>query len=121
MTREEAKQRGEMLISLGNGDEWEFFDNDGCWVSCVNVCLLHPLNRYRRKPKTEYKPWTEETFPDVPFKFGMGGGNMYRATSWNENGVYFMMHKNEEVFRNWDELLECFVQRDGLPCGDPLK
>ena len=31
MTREEAKQRGEMMISWGNGDEWQVLSS-GKWA-----------------------------------------------------------------------------------------
>lgn len=121
MTREEARIRGEMMISYANGDEWEMVSLNGKWYAITKPNFDGPLATYRKKPKPECRPWTRETFPDVPFQSITGDVILFRATSWCAGGVYFMLGKKEEVFRTWAELFEHFEQRDGSPCGEVVK
>lgn len=118
MTREEAKQRGEMMISWGNGDEWEIKVRGVGWSRLnEDPNFRGDLENYRRKPKPEYRPWTRETFPDVPFTLGIAN-EVHKATSWNKTCVYYLVQNGNMDLSCWDDMLKYGKQLDGSPCGE---
>lgn len=60
MTREEARQRAEIMLAYANGKEIEFYDDeDKKWVSIDDPSFDNCVDYYRVKKESKYRPFKD--------------------------------------------------------------
>lgn len=122
MTREEARQKAEIMLAYANGKEIEFYnDEDKTWASINDPSFDNCVDYYRVKKESKYRPFKDgdECFKEM---------KKHEPFGWvrsKESGKYFypICYSDTEAMmtsscRNtYDEMIEGFTFLDGSPFG----
>ena len=122
MTREEARQKAEIMLAYANGKEIEFYNAEyKTWASINEPLFDDCVDYYRVKKESKYRPFKDgdECFEEMkkhePFgyivNFDVG---YYSVVYIGEEGISF----SNGIFKNYEEALnEGYRFTDGTPFG----
>ena len=122
MTREEARQKAEIMLAYANGKEIEFYNAEyKTWASINDPSFDDCVDYYRVKKESKYRPFKDgdECFEEMkkhePFGYIVNfDAGYYSVVYISEEGISF----SNGIFKNYEEALnEGYRFTDGTPFG----
>ncbi len=129
MTREEARQKAEIMLAYANGKEIEFYNDEyKTWVSINDLAFDGYVDHYRVKQEPKYRPFKDgnECFEEMkkhePFGWVYAdllnefNGALMQITLINNNGYRFVTDRQDRSYNDAFGVNPVYFA-DGTPFG----